>query len=43
MPVVRVCNYCKTAKIWSTYGLIHHIEKCHPEVANQRRPISIHC
>lgn len=31
MPVVRVCQYCKKARIWSTYGLIHHIEKHHPE------------
>ena len=31
MPVVRVCQYCKKTRIWSTYGLLRHIEKHHPE------------
>ena len=31
MPVVRVCAVCKQARMWSTYGLIHHIMKEHPE------------
>ena len=31
MPVVRVCQYCKKTAIWSTYELLKHIEKHHPE------------